>query len=248
MKIELDVPTWYSREAIYASQVKSTDLVMEGACTDISKQNFDLSPSKSTLDEVKSSIADVLSKETKTWFTTSLTAEQVEKRLAFEFQNLNSDTQDRWIKVTWAPSYLQVLKKGFILLFKIVTITPCNPRIPLTFFESMTPRATTPTEDLREEVRNIVLQPGAGPQDLEQIDDIPLSENLASFEIRDEKAREKQRLRQAKLRAAIARLKVEEMRERYLRKYTDDYLEESSDSEEETSSQESELSEPVHKK
>jgi hypothetical protein len=153
------------------------------------------------------------------------------------------------VKATWTPDFFQVQKKGFVLIFKLVKLSSCNPRIPLTFFEAMTPRATTPTEESKPDIRNIVLQPGAGPQGLEDAgDEIPLSENLTSFEIRDEHAREKHKLRQAKLRAAIARLKVEEMRERYLRHYGDEYLDESSDSEDEDSSQGSELSEPVHKK
>lgn len=248
MKLELDVPTWYSKEAMYASPVKSTDVILESPCVDLSKDNFDISPVTNDLDTIKGAISEILAKQTESWFTTPLTSQQLEKRLSFQFPNLNSDTQERWIQVKWAPSYFHVLKKGFLLVFKIISITPCNPRIPITFFEAMTPRATTPTEETEEQVRNIVIQPGAGPNDLEQVVDIPLSENLASFEIRDEKARERQRLREAKLRAAIARLKVEEMRERYLRHYGGEYLEESSDSEEESSSLDSELSEPVHKK
>lgn len=248
MKLELDVPTWYSRESMYASQVKSTDILLESGCIDLSKSDADVKPSQKDLDDLRAPIAEALSKQTEGWFTSPLTSAQVEKRLTFHFPTFDRDTSDRSVKLTWTPNYFQVQKRGFILLFKLVTITPCNPRIPLTFFEAMTPRATTPTEEDQVEVRNIVLQPGAGPQDMEQVDDIPLSENLSSFEIRDERSRERHRLRQAKLRAAIARLKVEEMRERYLRHYGDEYLEESSDSEGETSSQESELSEPVLKK
>jgi hypothetical protein len=52
------------------------------------------------------------------------------------------------------------------------------------------------------------------------------------IEMDDKKSTERQRLRQAKLRAAIARLKVEEMRERYIREYgdVDDENEDSDDS------------------
>ena len=249
MKLELETPTWYSRDSMYASKVKSTDVFLESACIDTSRENADLSPSQADIDSIKQSLAAILSNQTQTWFSTPLTGQQVEKRLQFHFPRLECDEEERWVKATWAPDYFQVQKKGFVLIFKIVKLSSCNPRIPLTFFEAMTPRATTPTEESRPDIRNIVLQPGAGPQGLEDAgDEIPLSENLSSFEIRDEHSRERHKLRQAKLRAAIARLKVEEMRERYLRHYGDEYLDESSDSGDEDSSQGSELSDPVHKK
>ena len=250
MKLELDVPTWYSRESMYASKVKSADFNLTGDCVDISKEDADLSVPPSMVEEFRAEISDALAKETKTWFSSPLTGPQVEKRLQFQFPKMSFNTDEKWVKATWVPDYFQVQKKGFVLIFKILRISPCNPRIPLTFFEAMTPRATTPTEESTlQDIRNIVLQPGAGPQGLEDAgDEIPLSENLSSFEIRDEQSRERHRLRQAKLRAAIARLKVEEMRERYLRHYGDEYLDESSDSEDGDSSQSSELSEPVHKK
>jgi hypothetical protein len=250
MKLELDIPTWYSQEAMYSSPVKTTDFVLETDCIDFSNEGVDIKPSEEITLETRKQLIPILVEQTKNWFTTPLTAEQIEKRLVLEFPPFSHKAEQRWLKIVWKPYHFQVQRKGFRLIFKIHTFNECSPRIPLTFLEAMTPRATTPTEPLtREEVRNIVLQPGAGPTDLEQVDDIPLSENQGSFEIRDERAREKHRLRQAKLRAAIARLKVEEMRERYLRHYGgEEYLDESSDSESEDSSIQSELSEPVLKK
>ena len=73
-------------------------------------------------------------------------------------------------------------------------------------------------------VRNIVIQPGSTQvNDLIESTDIPLSESHASLEIEmdDKRSTERQRLRRAKLRSAIARLKVEELKERYLREYGD---------------------------
>ena len=234
---------------MYASKVKSSDLELTGNCVDISKEDADLSVPSAMMEELRGEISVALSKQTESWFSSPLTGPQVEKRLKFQFPELECNTDERWVKATWVPDYFQVQKKGFVLIFKILKISSCNPRIPLTFFEAMTPRATTPTEEPSQDIRNIVLQPGAGPQGLEDAgDEIPLSETLSSFEIRDEQARERHRLRQAKLRAAIARLKVEEMRERYLRHYGNEYLGDSSDSEDEELSQSSELSEPVHKK
>lgn len=249
MKLELEVPTWYSNDSMYSSKVKSTDALLESPCINLdSKQAPDLKPLQEVIDEFKGAIIPLLVEQTTKWFTAPLTVEQITKRLAFEFVQMSHTAEQRWVKALWKPSHFQVSRKVFRLVFQITALHECNPRIPLTFLEPLTPRATTPTEEETEQVRNIVLLPGAGPEDLEQVDDIPLSETLGSMELRDERMREKHRLRQAKLRAAIARLKVEEMRERYLRHYGDEYLNESSESEEDDSSLESEISDSVHKK
>lgn len=248
LELELGSPTWYSRESMYVSEVKLCNLDLEGPCVNLLKEGVDLAPSKAQQDEIKEKVCELIAAQASTWFTSPLSKAQIEKRMTFTFPKFEYETQDRWVKATWAPQYFQVQKKGFVLVFKITAFSEGNPRIPFTFLESITPRATTPTEET-ETVRNIVLQPGAGPTttDLEEGVEIPLSETQGSFEIRDERMREKQKLRAAKLRAAIARLKVEEMRERYLRHYGDEYLEESSDSEDEASDG-SEFSEPVSKK
>jgi hypothetical protein len=246
MKLDLDIPTWYSQDSIYSSKIKSSDIVLETDCLDFSVPNLDVKPAQDIIEETKKAVIPIIVQQTAKWFSNPLTTEQITKRLRFEFSELNFGQENRFLKISWKPYHFQVHKKGFVLIFRAHSFIECSPRIPMSFLDPMTPRATTPTEEEREEVRNIVLQPGAGP--LEQIDDIPLSDTLGSFELRDERMRERQRLRQAKLRAAIARLKVEEMRERYLRQYGDEYLEESSDSEEESLSQDSEISEPVHKK
>jgi hypothetical protein len=110
-----------------------------------------------------------------------------------------------------------------VLLFTVQSFVESNPRIPISFLESTTPRATTPEE--APLVRNIVIQPGSTQlaNDLIESTDIPLSESHASLEIEmdDKRSSERQRLRRAKLRSAIARLKVEELKERYLREYGD---------------------------
>lgn len=247
MKLELDVPTWYSQDAMYSSPVKSTDILLESEVCDLTKEGLDFKPTEDLIQITRTALIPILVDQTAKWFATPLTIDQINKRLTLEFPAVEYESESRWVKATWKPFHFQVQRRGFRLIFRLNSFHECNPRIPLSFLEAMTPRATTPTEP-PQQVRNIVLHPGAGPTDLEQIDDIPLSETLSSFELRDERTREKQRLRQAKLRAAIARLKVEEMRERYLRHYGDENLEESSDSEGESSSMESELSEPVLKK
>jgi hypothetical protein len=177
---------------------------------------------------------EIIQPQILTWFTTPITLDKLRKNLKFEFAPFEYTPESRWVSVRWVPKHFKIQTKGFVLLFSVQSFVESNPRIPLSFLESTTPRASTPED--APLVRNIVVRPGAIqiPSDLIESTDIPLSESHASMEIEmdDKKSTERQRLRQAKLRAAIARLKVEEMRERYIREYgdVDDENEDSDDS------------------
>lgn len=233
MKLELDTPIWYSKDSMYVSTIKDSDVSLLSEATDISKVNQSIEP-KETNTSLLKDISTIIHAQVVGWFTTPLTKEQIEKRLHFKFSAFEYKTESKWVKFKWVPKYLQVQSKGFYLVFSVDSYVESNPRIPLAFLESVTPRATTPTDEPKGQIRNIILQPGAGP-DIEQIDDIPMSEQTSSFEINDGRSREKHKLRQAKLRVAIARLRLEEMKERYLHNYGTEEGWESSESEEDDS-------------
>lgn len=242
MKLELEAPIWYSKDSMYVSNIKrsSSDMILYSEPCDISKEKQNIEP-KPVEQAVLAELAHELHGLVTGWFTTPLTKEQIEKRLHFKFLAFDYKPESKWVKFKWVPKYLQVQSKGFYVAWSVDSYVEANPRIPLAFLESVTPRATTPTDGSKNQIRNIVIQPGAGP-DIEQVDDIPLSDQPSSFEIHDGRSREKQRVRQAKLRVAIARLRLEEMKQRYLLHYGAQEGLESSESEEEDSL-ESEFSE-----
>lgn len=233
MKLDLDTPVWYSKDSMYVSTIKDSDIVLLSEAIDMTKENQDIQP-KDTEQSLLSEIATVIHPQINPWFSTKLTKEQVEKRIHLKFSAFNYKPESKWVKFKWVPKYLQVQSKGFYILFSVDSYVESNPRIPLAFLESVTPRATSPTDVPKGQIRNIVLHPGAGP-DIEQIDDIPMSEQTSSFEINDGRSKEKHKLRQAKLRVAIARLRLEEMKERYLHHYGAEEVWESSESEEDDS-------------
>ena len=223
MKLSLDSPVFFSKDSMYVSNVKESDVVLLTDGIDLSKAGQVLTPTTQQIESTRTTLIDIIQPQILSWFTTPITVEKLRKNLKIEFMPFEYTPESRWVSVRWVPKHFKIQTKGFVLLFSVQSFVESNPRIPLSFLESTTPRATTPEE--APLVRNIVIQPGAVqiPNDLIESTDIPLSESHASMEIEmdDKKSTERQRLRHAKLRAAIARLKVEELRERYIREYGD---------------------------
>ncbi len=234
MHLALETPTWYSKESMYSAIVKNTDIVLDSEPVDLSKEGQNIIPPVDVTEQVRKDSAKVLTDLLLNWFTTPLTTEQIEKRLKIEFQPFHYQPEPKWVKVRWCPKYFQVQKKGFFLLFQVQTYIEASPRIPMSFLEATTPRATTPTEEMIPQMRNIVIQPSTG---IDLAEMIPYADHQSSLELRDEHTRDRQRLRHARLKAAIARLKVEEMKERYLRQYGTNGFDESSESEEDSTSE-----------
>jgi hypothetical protein len=222
MKLLLEGPVFYSKDSIYVANVKESDFTIVTDPVDLSKPAQVLAPATEKVEAFRDVVVNTLQPQIVSWFTTAITAEKLRKNLKCEFAPFDYTPESRWVSVRWVPKHFKIQSKGFVLLFAVQSFVESNPRIPISFLESTTPRATTPEE--APLVRNIVIQPGSTQaNDLIESTDIPLSESHASLEIEmdDKRSGERQRLRRAKLRSAIARLKVEELKERYLREYGD---------------------------
>lgn len=222
MKLLLDGPVFYSKDSMYVANVKESDFTIVTDPIDISKAAQVLDPVSEKVEAFRDALVNIIQPQIISWFTTAISLEKLRKNLKFEFAPFVYTPESRWVSVRWVPKHFKIQTKGFVLLFTVQSFVESNPRIPISFLESTTPRATTPEE--APLVRNIVIQPGSTQvNDLIESTDIPLSESHASLEIEmdDKRSNERQRLRRAKLRSAIARLKVEELKERYLREYGD---------------------------
>lgn len=223
MKLLLEGPVFYSKDSMYVANVKDHDFTIVTDPIDISKAGQILDPATEKVEASRDALVNTIQPQIVSWFTTAISLEKLRKNLKFEFAHFDYTPESRWVSVRWVPKHFKIQTKGFVLLFTVQSFVESNPRIPISFLESTTPRATTPEE--APLVRNIVIQPGSAQlaNDLIESTDIPLSESHASLEIEmdDKRSSERQRLRRAKLRSAIARLKVEELKERYLREYGD---------------------------
>lgn len=243
MNLILNVPTWYSNDKMYVANVKETSISLLSEPVNLTEDTHSKPPLDDIVNAFIIEIIPTIYEQIKPWFTTPLTIEKMHKKLKCEFKDLSVKNDTKWVSFVWAPKYFTVESTVFKLVFTVIAMNDCNPRIPLTFLAPDTPRASSPVDsldDTTENIRNVVIHPS--DQQYEGMDMIPFSEHPTTLELKDEKGREKQRLRQATLRAAIARLKVEEMKRRYLRHYggvvsEEDYDDDSSfDSEDSDSS------------
>lgn len=246
MILSFSPPVWYSNDKKYVADVKDTDVKLISEPVDLSKECVTKPPAASDIESFIKDVLPIIHEQTASWFTSPLTVEKLQKKLRCDFQSLQIKHEQRYVTFVWVPKYFSIESNAFKLTFTILSMKDYYPRIPTNFLDPDTPRATTPVEENQNEnttVRNIVIHPDTQP---EFMDDIPFSEHPSTLELRDEKSRERQRLREAKLRSAIARLKVEQLRERYLRHYGGEEV--SEEEYEDDSSFISEGSEASHKK
>lgn len=254
MKLLLDAPTWYSTDKKYVANVKETDITLVSEPVDLSQENTSLPPSEDIINTLTSSIIPLLHAEVTGWFTTPLTIDKLQKKLKYEFPTFDVKNESKWVTFTWAPKYVTIEPSSFKLVFNVISTTKCNPRIPLTFLDSDTPKARSPVELLGDKnedtgsVRNVIIHntPPAIQvhEEFEGMGTIPYSEGgLTPLELRDNRGSPlKQKLRQAKLRSAIARLRMEEAKERYIRHYGGNISDEEYDDDLSYNSEQSETS------
>ncbi len=229
MLITFQPPVFYSDESFYVADIKKTDIILETDIINLSDTTLQIRPTEEVLDSIKHELAHNILLETRTWFAQKFTVESFLKRFQFEFSNFSYDVMNRWVKIKWIPKALKIKSTSFILIFKVESVTDCNPRIPMNFLESTTPRAQSP-DDL----------------EVQDINSIPLSstsENLALHIVEDiSKSKDEEVYDRARLKAAIARMKVAKLEEKYIKKYgaktvnSESELEEDSDSDSQESS------------
>ena len=200
-------PVFYTDESFYVANVKQTDIVFETDILNLKDDTISIRPTEEALEAVKIELAELLLHETKTWFAQKFTVQSFLKRLQFEFSNFSYDIVNRWVKIKWVPISLKIKTTSFTLVFKVEAVTDCNPRIPSAFLESLTPRAQSPA-DLEV-------------QDIETIPIASQETNLALNIAEDFKATAdtEETYDRAKLKAAIARMKVAKLEAEYIKKY-----------------------------
>ena len=213
MKITLESPVWYSTDKLYVSNVVETDGTLSSEPTDITNAKLSVAPTATAQDHFLDEIAPLLFSQIKSWFSATLTLEKLRKKMVCEFKDLTIAPEPRWVSFVWVPKHFSIETRLFKLLFSVQRMEDQSPRIPITFLEEEAPAVATEAAPIPS-----------------VLDEIPYSTD-PPIALRSTPWQEKQQLQHAKLRAAIARLKVEELRENYIRNYGE---EEESDEEEET--------------
>lgn len=245
--MEIGVPTWNTGERSYSFHILKCNNVVENVIYyESSQQNLDLPAINESL--VLSVIINDILEKTKKYFTNPLTSEKVLRHLRHASSNETRPQKEGWYKVQWQPSTFTIKSNDFLLSWKVSGITETEALIPPEFTASTTPRAQSPAPtpeqastfgpgDARSSLRNIQIHDTLIP-----VGDLPLSDlPPLSFGIEESdplREETKRRIREARLKVQLAKLKAQRMEQKYYERYgtpaeeSEDSSEFSSDSEE----------------
>lgn len=230
--MEIGTPTWNAGERSYSFHILKVQTTLENVIYyEPSQQNLDLPAT----DTVTGGIITELLEKTKKYFTNPLTTEKVLRHLRHASINETKPQKTGWYRLKWQPSCFMIKSNDFLLSWKVSGISETEACIPPEFTASTTPRAQSPSPE-QVSLRNIQIHDTLVP-----VGDLPLSDlPPLAFGMEDlDPLREetKRRIREARLKVQLAKLKAQRMEHKYYERYgttaedSEDSSEFSSDSE-----------------
>ena len=234
--MEISVPTWNSNTMSYSFRIgKCSQQVAQVSYYEAPNGVFEFPASPAVFESV---VRDFLEK-TKKYFTTPLTADKVLRHLRHTVISGEQPSQSGWFRVVWRPSVFIVKSGDFTLQWEITETTEAQPLIPAEFTEAKSrSQSPAPPEVARQDLRQIQIHDSLIP-----VGDLPLSDlPPLSFDVEEqdsEKEEIKRRIREARLKLQLAKLKAQRMEQKYYERYgqtagdSEESSEFSSDSEEE---------------
>lgn len=228
--MEISAPVWNVTQAAYSFTLLHNTQTCSSAPFAYEKEGngFLPEPLPDALELFSRSFLDLLLEKTKKWFSAPLRKESVLKRLRHEFDRASQEkpNENGWYTATWIPDRFEVHSKEFFLYWKLKQYETAAPIIPESFLTATTPRAQSPVAEA--ETKTIHIQntvEGNLPEGLIPVQDLPLSDlPPLPFFVEDETQKEKReedkrKIREARLRVALAKLKAERMAEHYYQRY-----------------------------
>lgn len=230
--MEVSAPTWNAAQSSYTFQLQrevptfvSLPFFFQSATPEVPPI-----PSPDSLLAFCSSLLDTLLEKSRRWFSTALRKESVIKRLRHERVSRppTLPEKDGWYTAAWSPDAFEVRSKEFILYWAIQSYQESGPVIPSNFLPPQTPRAQSPVEAPEPQTRTIHIQNTLDanlPEGLIPVQDLPASDlPPLPFYVGDDaetsrREVEKRKIREARLRVALAKLKAERMAEHYYQRY-----------------------------
>jgi hypothetical protein len=149
--------------------------------------------------------------KTKKYFTTPLTVEKVLRHLRHTVDTTDAPKEAGWYSLVWQPSVFVIKSGDFALTWQPTNLKATEPIIPAEF-TSTTPRAQSPA------LRQIQIHDSLIP-----VGDLPLSDlpplSFGTEELDPEKEEIKRRIREARLKLQLAKLKTQRMEQKYYERY-----------------------------
>lgn len=235
--MEIGIPTYQSASQSYSFRILTSSYKIQ--------ENLFYEPQTPLSLPAKADICEAFVREflekTKKYFTNPLTVEKVLRHLRHTVLEQDLPTEPGMYALQWVP-YAFVIKSGdFALQWKVVSWKPQEIVIPPEFTQSTTPRNESPApEQPLPDLRNIQIHDTLVP-----VGDLPLSDlPPLSFgtELQDPAREEiRRRIREARLKVALAKLKAQRMEQKYFTRYGQE-VEDSEESSEFSSDSEEDLS------
>jgi len=233
--MEISSPTWNAKDGFYKFLFYEQVPVLKGSTPiflQAESETIDLSSTTLPVipdTYIESFITEFIQKTTK-WFQTPLRLETIKKRLRHTILKnvtLSPLEHTNWYLLDWQPESIIVKSKEFIIYWKVANIARAEAQISADFFGSPTPRAQSPepSASLQEQPQEEglrTIQIHNTMDTLVPVGDLPLSDlpTMSFYEgNEDEKSETKRRVREARLRVALAKLKAQRIEEKYYSKY-----------------------------
>ena len=254
--MNLTSPTYNSKDQAYVFQFNQA-----GDDFQVETDSCFLEPGSSThpvptRDQIQGREDEVIRffiEHSKSFFASPIREPTLKKRIQHVFleNQFPPEMASSWVRILWAPKEMKVRKTEFLLGWAPVKVIQAEAQIAPDFLTSVTPRAQSPVHTSPDSKGDCIKQihisnPIEYPQTTEGhvvIGDLPLSDGAVDFGYSNEspeKALERKRIREARLRASLAKLKAERLANRYYQRYGSGTASDSSDlSESETSSESS---------
>jgi hypothetical protein len=228
--MDISAPVWNVTQAAYSFELlHQVPRCLSAPFAYEKEENSGIpEPLPDALELFSKSLLDILLEKSKKWFSAPLRKESVLKRLRHEFSHASQEkpVENGWYSVSWVPERFEVRSKEFIFYWKVEQYEKAAPIIPESFLTATTPRARSPVGE--PETKTIQIQntvESTLPEGLIPVQDLPLSDlPPLPFYVDDETQRDKReddkrKIREARLRVALAKLKAERMAEHYYQRY-----------------------------
>jgi hypothetical protein len=224
--MEIGVPTYTSVGQLYTFPIQSSSLEIASPVKYIEGIDFPDAPELSTK-EIQPKLEEFLNlfiDKTKRYFSTPLRSKTILSRLSHVWEpnpsNPAGSVTPGWYTVSWKPSSMKIVPKEFVLVWKSGTLQEAEPVIPNDFLVEAESRSPSPAPELR----TIQLQQSTSSgNSLVELEPSFVESNDSRMMTLDYEAPshrlEKKKIREAKLRAALASLKAERLAEKYYQKY-----------------------------
>ena len=235
-RMEISVPSWNSQASSYTFQIlQSRNSLADTLYVEVPTAKVDLPASYvvGQARELYESILQEILEKTKKYFTNPVTTEKVLRHLTVSTKEGDvSIPAPGWYTIQWKPVRFLVKAGEFHIVWEMTSAVEATPKIPAEF-TATTPRAQSPTlaDQPPEQTRSIQILDSLIP-----VGDLPLSDlpPLSFVQEETDPVREesRRRIREARLKVALAKLKAQRMEQRFYERYgqtPEDSEEESSD-------------------